>query len=106
MPTFAVPQDYDIAHAVLGMLLDRTNLKSVHLDGRHEFNVSLTHDDVALLQGLGVVQGECDELIDDGIVQLRTPHDPSEDALREFETVLVELQQRADRALVRGRMVA
>jgi hypothetical protein len=106
MPTFAVPQDYDIAHAVLGMLLDRANLRSVHLDGRHDLTISLARDDVAILEALGIVQGQGEEMNDDEIVQLSTPHDPSEDAAHVFEFELTELQQRADRALARVQMAA
>ena len=106
MPTFAVPRDHDIAHAVLGFLLDRTNIERVHLDGRHELTVSLTGDDVAVLEELGVVQGPRDDLIDETLEEPTTPHAPSADAVREFEVALAELQDRTDRALARVRMAA
>ena len=106
MRTFAIPRDHDIAHAVLGFLLDRTNIGHVHLDGRHELTVSLTGDDVAMLEGLGVVQGSRNDLIDETVEEPTTPHAPSDDVVREFEAALAELQDRTDRALARARMAA
>lgn len=96
MVTFAVPKYHDVAHAVLGLLLDRANLKYAHLDGGHELTISLAREDVAMLREFGVVEGQCEDVTNDELGTAR----------REFEAKLVELQQRADRSLARVRLAA
>jgi hypothetical protein len=102
MVRFAVPEYHDVSHVVLGLLLDRANLEHVHLDGGHELTISLACEDVAVLQELGVFEGQCEDLTDEEPM----PDDRLGTARREFEAKLAELQLRADRTLARVRMAA
>ena len=99
MVTFAVPEYQSVAHFALGVLLDRARLDRIGCDGQHQLTVSLVQDDVALLQEMGVVQGECDPLDD------RIPETDKQTVIcREFEKELTDLQRKLEAGLTKARM--
>lgn len=100
MVTFAVPEFQSVAHFALGVLLDRARLDRIGCDGQHQLTVSLVQDDIALLQEMGVVQGDCDYL-----EAANPPETAQQTAIcREFEKELTDLQTRVEAGLAKARM--
>lgn len=100
MVTFAVPEHQSVAHFALGVLLDRANLDRIGCDGQHQLTVSLLQEDVALLQEMGVVQGNCDsiETVIPAIVDPTAIH-------REFEEQLADLQRKLEAGLAKAQAI-
>ncbi|MGI9450933.1 MAG: hypothetical protein ACR2QH_09925 [Geminicoccaceae bacterium] len=100
MVTFAVPEFQSVAHFALGVLLDRARLDRTGCDGQHQLTVSLMRDDVALLQEMGVVQGDCDPL------KTADARETAEQTAfcEEFEKELADLQRKLEAGLAKARM--
>lgn len=97
MVTFAVPEHQSVAHFALGVLLDRASLDRISCNGQYQLTVSLVQEDVALLQEMGVVQGDCDR------IETVSPETTNQTAIcREFERELIELQKRVEAALAKA----
>ena len=100
MVTFAVPEFQSVAHFALGVLLDRARLDRIGCDGQHQLTVSLVQDDIALLQEMGVVQGDCDYL-----EAANAPETDKRTAIcSAFEQELTDLQTRVEARLAKARM--
>lgn len=98
MVTFAVPEFPSVAHFALGVLLDRAKLHRIGCDGQHQLTISLVQDDIALLQEMGVVQGDC--------VSLEATNDPESTKqiaiCSAFEKELTDLQARVEATLAKA----
>lgn len=99
MVSFAVPEHQSVAHFALGVLLDRASLDRIGCSGQHQLTVPLMQEDVALLQEMGVVQGDCD------LIETASPETADQTAIcREFERELTELQKKVETGLAKARM--
>ena len=97
MVTFAVPEYQSVAHFTLGVLLERASLDRIGCNGQHQLTVSLTQEDLTLLQEMGVVQGDCDPF------ETASSETTNQTAIRrDFEEQLTALQKKVEAGLAKA----
>jgi len=103
MSMFFVPEYQSVAHFVLGVLLDRASLHRAGIDGEQQITISLVKEDIILLKELGVIDAAGDPLA----LEQQNESSDVDDLVamrREFETQLIDLQEKTDAALAKARM--